>query len=633
MRLRLRPRARLRALTITALAVVAALTATLSLGTTTSADAAGSCTAGSQISVVAHPDDDLFFMNPAVLGKVTASGWCTTTVYVTSGDAGRGSSYSTARESGVRAAYATMTNTANTWTTARETVAGHTVQRSTLKALPGVQLVFMRLPDGNIDGSGFSATGWQSLEQLMEGWIPTISTVASPSQTYTQQTFVDTVGALLTKAAPTVIRTQDYIDGFGSDTDHSDHHAVGQLTLRARNAVAPSVSITPYLGYPTVQLAANVTGADLSAKAAAYYAYAPYDSLICQTAAACAGQPEEQWLPRQHVVADLTAPGTPGGGGTGTDPTGGGGGTGTDPSGGTGTSAGNAAASAQVTASSQNASGGQGAVKVIDGVADGYPGTATAEWASQGGRTGTWVQLTWMEPIAINRIVLFDRPNTDDQVTAGTLTFSDGTTVPVPSLANAGTANEVAFSTKTVTSVRLTVTGVSSTTRNVGLSEMQAWTPASTTTPPVTTPPTTTPSTTNLAGSATVVASSQSTSTAQTADKAVDGVIDGYPGVASAEWATNGGRTGSTLRLTWAAPVSIGRLVLYDRPNTDDQVTAGTVTFSDGTTVAVGALDNAGAATTVSFAARTVSSLTFTVTGVSGSTRNVGLAELQVYSG
>lgn len=632
MRLSLRASARPRLATPAALLLAAVLTATAVVGSAATAQAAGSCSAGSQLQVTAHPDDDLFFMNPAVLAKTQAAGWCTTTVVVTAGDAGKGTTYANSREAGLRAAYANMTNVKNAWTTVSEVDAGRTVQRSTLTAMPSVQLVFMRLPDGNIDGSGFSATGSQSLEQLMVGYIPSITTTGSPRQTYTQASLVSTIGALMTKAAPTIIRSMDYVHGFGTDTDHSDHHAVGALTLQARNAVASSVPITPYLGYPTVQLPANVSGSDLAAKTAAFYTYTPYDSLICQTAVACAGKPEEQWLPRMHPVSDLTSPGTGTGGGTGTDPSGGTG-TGTDPSGGTGTAAGNAAASAQVTASSQNLADGQGAVKVIDGNANGYPVNAAAEWASQGGRAGTWVQLTWMEPIAINRIVLFDRPNADDQVTGGTLTFSDGSTATVPSLANDGSATEVTFSTRSITSVRLTVTAVSASTKNVGLAEMQAWTPGSTTSPPVTTPPTTTPSTTNLATAATAVASSESPSTGQTAAKAIDGVVDGYPGVASAEWATNGGRTGSTLKLTWASPVTLGRLVFFDRPNTDDQVTSGTVTFSDGTTVPVGSLDNAGAATTVSFAARTVSSLTFTVTGVSGSTRNVGLAELQAFSG
>ncbi|WP_186317662.1 PIG-L family deacetylase [Curtobacterium sp. 9128] len=588
------------------LLLVVAMTAALIAVGTGPARAATTCAAGSQITVIAHPDDDLFFMNPDILGKVSAAGWCTTTVYVTSGDAGLGSSYSTARESGIKAAYAKMTGTANRWTSARQTAGGHSVLRATLKALPRVQLVFLRLPDGNIDGTGFGATGSESMEQLMTGWISTMTTVDSSPQTYTEQGIVDTIGALLTKAAPTVIRTQDSVHAFGSDDDHSDHHAVGQLTLRARDAVAPTVPITPYLGYPTVQLPTNVSGADLAAKSAAYYTYAPYDSQICQTASACAGKPEEQWLPRQHPVADLTPPS---GGGSGP-----------------GAADGNAAAAAVVTASSQNTADGQGAVKATDGVVDGYPGNASAEWASQGGGVGTRLQLTWMEPVAIDRVVLFDRPNSDDQITAGTLTFSDGSTVPVPTLANDGSATEVDFTARSITSLRLTVTGTSATTRNIGLAELQAWTPGSGTT----TPPSTTPDT-DLARSATADASSASSATGQTADKAIDGVVDGYPGVASAEWATDGGGVGSTLRLTWGSPVTVGRVVLYDRPNSDDQVTSATLTFPDGSSVPVGTLDNAGGATTVSFPPRSVSSLTVTVTGVSGTTKNVGLAELEAF--
>src|SRR5262249_48936706 len=57
----------------------------------------------------------------------------------------------------------------------------------------------------------------------------------------------------------------------------------------------------------------------------------------------------------------------------------------------------------------------------------------------------------------------------------------------------------------------------------------------------------------------------------------------------------------------------------------------GTLTFSDGTRVSVGALDNAGAATTVTFTPRSITSVTFTVTAVSATTENIGLAEIEVY--
>ena len=98
-----------------------------------------------------------------------------------------------------------------------------------------------------------------------------------------------------------------------------------------------------------------------------------------------------------------------------------------------------------------------------------------------------------------------------------------------------------------------------------------------------------------------VTASSQNTSSGQTAVKAVDGVPSGYPGDSSKESATVGGKAGSWIRLAWTSPVTLDRVVLYDRPNLEDRVTAGALVFSDGSTVTVGSLNNSGGATTVTF--------------------------------
>ena len=108
-------------------------------------------------------------------------------------------------------------------------------------------------------------------------------------------------------------------------------------------------------------------------------------------------------------------------------------------------------------------------------------------------------------------------------------------------------------------------------------------------------------------------------------------MIAGYPADYTREWATDGGGAGSWLTLTWAAPMTIDRIVLYDRPNGNDQVTAGTLHFSDGSTLATGALANGGTAVTLTFTARTVTSVQFTVDAVSANTLNIGLAEIQVY--
>ena len=126
-------------------------------------------------------------------------------------------------------------------------------------------------------------------------------------------------------------------------------------------------------------------------------------------------------------------------------------------------------------------------------------------------------------------------------------------------------------------------------------------------------------------------ASSETAATSQLAVKAVDGVIAGYPADYTREWATDGGRAGSWLTLSWAAPMTIDRIVLYDRPNGNDQVTAGTLHFSDGSSLATGTLANGGTATTLTFSPRTVTSVQLTIDAVSANTLNIGLAEIQVY--
>ena len=135
---------------------------------------------------------------------------------------------------------------------------------------------------------------------------------------------------------------------------------------------------------------------------------------------------------------------------------------------------------------------------------------------------------------------------------------------------------------------------------------------------------------TNIASLATATASSQTTSTGQTAAKAIDGVVGGYPGDYTKEWASSGQGVGAWLKLTWPSAEVIDAVVLHDRPNTNDQITAATLTFSDGSSVPVGVLPNDDTGLTVTFAARSVTSLTLTVTTVSSTTRNVGLAEIEV---
>jgi hypothetical protein len=485
-------------------------------------------------------------------------------------------------------------------------MAGRSVTRAELVARPSVELYFMRLPDGYPQGTGTPRSGYTSLQQLYTGTVASLTTIdGSQQQTYTRAELVTTLGALMTSASPTAIRSQDNLSDFG-DGDHSDHHAVGRLAFEARGQALPSVPFQGYMGYHSMDLPVNVTGADLVGKQNALFAYAPHDAGMCSTVEECSYGAEGAWLQRSYLADGTGAVDAP------------------PPATGT-----NVAPLATATASTQNTSTGQTAAKAIDGVVDGYPGNYAAEWATTGEGTGAWLQLTWAAPVELDRLVLHDRPNEYDQVTGATLTFSDGSTVAVPSLSDTAAGVTVSFTARSTTSVRVTVTSVSGSTSNVGLAEVEAFTDGSVPDPdPVPGPELAS----NVAAAAAVTASTQNTSTGQTATKAVDGVVDGYPGDHTAEWATQGEGAGAWLQLTWASPVTLGRVVLHDRPNEYDQVTGARLTFSDGTTVDVAPLDNTGASAVVDFPARATTSLRVTLTSVSTFTSNAGLSEVEAWT-
>jgi hypothetical protein len=123
----------------------------------------------------------------------------------------------------------------------------------------------------------------------------------------------------------------------------------------------------------------------------------------------------------------------------------------------------------------------------------------------------------------------------------------------------------------------------------------------------------------------------ESLGTGQVCSKAMDGLVGGYPENHTVEWATLAGGAGAWIQLDWAGEYSIDRIVLHDRPNDIDQIASGTLIFSDGSRISVGMLPNDGSPLTVTFPQKTVSSVRLNIDGVSASTRNVGLSEIEVY--
>ena len=109
-----------------------------------------------------------------------------------------------------------------------------------------------------------------------------------------------------------------------------------------------------------------------------------------------------------------------------------------------------------------------------DGSAEGYPGAQAHEWVpDRNAPKPDWAQLRWPVAMKIKRVLLYDRPNLDDQVLAGKLTFSDGSTQDVGALPNDGqTPFEIIFPEKEITWVKFEITQTSASTKNAGLAEI-----------------------------------------------------------------------------------------------------------------------------------------------------------------
>ncbi|GAA6033581.1 hypothetical protein JCM8097_001467 [Rhodosporidiobolus ruineniae] len=611
---------------------------------------------GGTVTVSAHQDDDLLFMSPDLLGDFSSNS-CLTSLYLTAGDAGAGLAYAESREEGSAAAFAHMAASNNTWTSFEAVFGGQNVLVQTLVEKPNVQRVMFRLPDGQVGGEGDAATGYQSLRRLYFGDIPTISSIDGEAS-FTLSALRDALGQILAARQPTTIRTLDHLSDYDAG-DHSDHLTTARLTKEAAASYAAGATVNGYMGYPVEALAPTLSTTDtlFTQKCDAFFSYTPYDYAECQSFSACSSRGESSWLQRQYIVTPelavtSTVPGdaeTPAVLPSGT----------------------NIAGFATVTASSY--APGQPPSAVNDGNIGGYPGNDTAEWSSDAEGAGAWVLLSFPQPIVVGGIVVYDRPNSNDWLTAGRFTFSDNSTLDFTVPINDGSANVISLPRNyTTTSVLLTVTSVASTTQNVGLAELQIYgtvcstcsvssssssssskssstkkttttAASSTTSLPVSTTSSSTASSAvptssvgaDLALSTTATASSWNAATDQTPAQAIDGVISGYKedgsGDYTKEWASSAEGAGAWLKLVWSSPVTANRIVLYDRPNLLDQITGGTLTFSDNSTLAVPALNNDGSATTLDFSTRTFSSLTLTVTSVASTGQNTGLSEIQVY--
>ncbi|MEV0411647.1 PIG-L family deacetylase [Streptomyces sp. NPDC050448] len=242
-----------------------------------------SVTEGSTLQVVAHPDDDLFFMNPD-LSRSISTGIKVTTVYLTSGEAdGRNeahsphledaagpadrAAYAEARQNGIRGAYAQMATGDRTSAWQRRsipTAGGGSAEVDVLVARPEVNLVWMELREAR----SISGDNPDSLRGLWDGRIPALGaqlTSGTPVKrwfSYTKDQATAAIADVFARYKPTTIRTQDPTPGrsvSGTFLDHQDHMYGARFVQAAAERYAqstdrPHFSVQNYVSYPNSSL-------------------------------------------------------------------------------------------------------------------------------------------------------------------------------------------------------------------------------------------------------------------------------------------------------------------------------------------------------------------------------------------
>lgn len=246
------------------------------------------------MNIVAHEDDSLIFQNPDLI-KAIEAGNCSMTVFLTAGDAGLPLTYTIDRENGAKAAYAYMAGKPNVWVESSAGIPGKAASMWTLSGTD-IRLVFLRLPDGAVDGTGF---GKGSIEQLWRGTVASLTTVDSAAA-YTRGDLVSALVALMNSYQPSRINTQDFSGVFGGE-DHSDHFATGFFAREASHAYTAEHQIFGYRGYATAHMPENVSEPWRSRKIDTFFTYTPFDPNACgQTPEQCAGI-YMSWMSRQYV--------------------------------------------------------------------------------------------------------------------------------------------------------------------------------------------------------------------------------------------------------------------------------------------------------------------------------------------
>ena len=244
----------------------------------------------SHVQVVAHPDDDILFMNPDLAAGIRR-GDPTASIFLTGGesDLPDRARYISQRQDGTRAAFARMAGAADQWQRTVVAAGNHHVEVDRLASRPQVALAFLNLPE---DNDPAVPGGKHSLVRLHEqhaalGTVPAEAGAVRIPETYGQTDVDTTLEALYERFRPTTIGLQDpqpdprYRNEWAGFHNHPDHVVGAQLAHDAadqyQQRTGAHADVVHYRDYNVADSPVNLAPADRAAKHDEFSAYTRHD--------------------------------------------------------------------------------------------------------------------------------------------------------------------------------------------------------------------------------------------------------------------------------------------------------------------------------------------------------------------
>lgn len=223
--------------------------------------------------IVAHADDWQIFMQPNAYHDLVAQGSKVIFIITTAGDAGFNESFCGSREEGLKsslrlclAPLAALAETSGT----REFY-NHTINYCTIN---NATCYFFRLPDGNLDGSGFPAYHYQSLSGFKEGQISAITAIDNSATYNNWSDFYITLNTIIQSESYGISNIWiNYVnpDAHANPNDHPDHIATGQAIQNM--SVITGFHQALFVGYNVSNTLENLHPTELFWKAAMFAVY------------------------------------------------------------------------------------------------------------------------------------------------------------------------------------------------------------------------------------------------------------------------------------------------------------------------------------------------------------------------